>query len=125
MRFVSIRVSAFCPPYDSARAEHGLAGLGRPIDFESLNRAVEVLDRLDQRTVSIGIVVGEALVIVFSEAMLVERLGSGIVGGRPGRIDNRRALAEEVHRFEALFDALDLFFKLAAEDHDGDVGAAE
>src|SRR5258708_34965879 len=85
VRFVSIRVSAFCPPYDSGRAEHALAGLGRPVDFESLNRAVEVLDRLDQRAVTIGIVVGEALVVVFSEAMLVERLGFGIVGGRAGR----------------------------------------
>src|SRR5882757_2622074 len=44
VRFISIRVSAFCPPYDSARAEHALALDKSLLDHELARLAVIALD---------------------------------------------------------------------------------
>src|SRR5947199_254213 len=45
VRFVSIRVSAFCPPYDSVRAEHALASLKIELHQIRLDRGQRALER--------------------------------------------------------------------------------
>src|SRR3954447_21095580 len=49
-RFVSILASAFCPPYDSARAEHALvAALDPPVELFGEGVEVSADERTGQR----------------------------------------------------------------------------
>ena len=45
-----------------------------------LDLAMKILDRFNQWSVTVGIIIGKALVIVLAEAVFDQRLGLGIVG---------------------------------------------
>src|SRR5438876_12275928 len=45
VRFVSVRVSAFCPPYDSARTEHPLSRADGLQELRDLDLQAPTLDR--------------------------------------------------------------------------------